>query len=333
MPIDLWVTFDPPRQIPGRVVNDTGFLITYRDWSWIATTLVGAVHVPLRSRAAHRAALVAARLAATPLARISGPVPPTWPTAYACQDAGDRALARPRCWLEGRLDCRADQARFWRRAPRRPDLRAAHPARATSTRHGRCRGLCGRLRARSRPSTRSASARTPRPTSSTWTPAEAAALVGSAHVGDRNCDEPARHDQPVGPVRDHLPISATMRACWSGRALRDWSPATDASYTARPKSKAGSSVEVAPARCRAGRSPRSRSRWPLRQERPTAACGPVRDDRRIDGHPRHPAGRTRPRDVRRRGTSACRAVRRRRPDAADGSAGGDCMCSIVASSC
>jgi 2-keto-4-pentenoate hydratase len=175
--------------------------------------------------------LVAARLAASPLSSFPGPQPRDLAEAYACQSAGIRRWPDVVAgWKVGWIPT-VDQARFG-------EERLVGPIFARHVQHvdvdqapldvGVFAGGFGAIEAEyafclgaDAPDDKLA-----------WTPAEAAAFVGSAHVAIEIASSPLATINRLGAfviIADFGNNAGLL----VGPALRDWSPATDASYTCR----------------------------------------------------------------------------------------------------
>lgn len=191
------------------------------------TTLVGAATRCDPERVS--SALVAARLTATALPAFPGPQPQDLVEAYACQAAGVRHWPDIVAgWKVGWIPT-ADQARFG-------EERLIGPIFARHVQHvdialapvdvGVFAGGFGAIEAEyafclgaDAPADKLA-----------WTPAEAAAFVGSAHVAIEIASSPLATINQLGAyviIADFGNNAGLL----VGPALRDWSPATDASYT------------------------------------------------------------------------------------------------------
>lgn len=191
------------------------------------TTLVGAA-TPLDPEHVS-SVLVAARLAATALPAFPGPQPRSLAEAYACQATGVRRWPdRVAGWKVGWIPT-ADQARFGEERLIGP-IFAQHVQRvdvgqapidigvfaggfgAIEAEYAFCLGAdapAGKL---------------------AWTPAEAAAIVGSAHVAIEIASSPLAAINQLGAyviIADFGNNAGLL----VGPALHGWSPAIDASYT------------------------------------------------------------------------------------------------------
>ena len=193
------------------------------------TTLVGAATSMDPEQVS--SALVAARLAATSLAEFPGRLPKGLAEAYACQAAGVRHWPDVvGGWKVGWIPT-ADQARFGEERLIGP-IFAQHIQRVAIAQApidvGVFAGGFGAIEAEyafclgaDAPADKLA-----------WTPAEAAALVGSAHVAIEIASSPLATINQLGAyviIADFGNNAGLL----VGPTLREWSPASDASYTCR----------------------------------------------------------------------------------------------------